>query len=396
MTAWVVSLGLMLVTAGKPPVESAADTVTLRDGQVVLGHLIEPSPRAGSVALVARRAWIEAKLPQWAKRWLAEVEPAERKAEAQRRQRLESWKRERAGKTEPDDRIDAWIDHELARLKGEAEKPASVLIPVIIAKSDVRSIVRRPKSSQRLLLLGWRAGFASVEEMPLDALKDALEGRGFDLASTVPVSVEHMLPLQPETDVQWIARRAATEVTHDSGLKFIQVQQLLLPEPEPGQPLNAGAALSALPDLVKMLTGEATDPMPERLRAVSDRGRVGAIVTKEDLDPNLESVSVEIMLWVRGPGNRWAPFGWRKATVRAADVGQDEGKDLADDPQVQMIFSLAKSLGLGDAGGEVQQKGLQVGAATRKALGQARTAFQEDLARLALSLEERAQAKGKD
>ena len=43
-----------------------------------------------------------------------------------------------------------------------------------------------------------------------------------------------------------MTRRAATEVLNDSGLRFIRVQDFVVPEPTPGQPVDAGSALSNL------------------------------------------------------------------------------------------------------------------------------------------------------
>ena len=50
-----------------------------------------------------------------------------------------------------------------------------------------------------------------------------LEGRGFDLKSEAPVTLDSLLPLPIEPDARWLARRAATEVTYDAGLRFLYV-----------------------------------------------------------------------------------------------------------------------------------------------------------------------------
>jgi hypothetical protein len=388
MLAWVGVFCLALAAAGQHA--HAADVVTLRGGKTVLGQLVEPSPR-GTLTLLVRRAWLEAQQPELAKRWEAEEKSALRRAQAQRRSRLEAWKRERAAGPEPNDRIGPWIDQALEQLQGDGPGKGSRLMVVTLTRGQVQSVQQQPKSSARLLRLGWRAGFPNVEIMDLGALEDALESRGFDLKSHAPVALDSLLPLPVETEAQWLARRAATEVTFDSGLRFLRLQQLLVPEPAPGQALDARAALSVLPDLSKLLSGEATDPLPPRLRAVAAHGRAGAVVTRQEMSPELESVTVEITLWVRGAGDRWAPFGSRTAVVRSADVKDDEGKELADDPQIDAIFRVIGALGLGDVPADVKQKSLNIGAATRKALSQARGAVQDDLAGLALPVGEKGQ-----
>ena len=104
-----------------------------------------------------------------------------------------------------------------------------------------------------MLRQGWLSGFRDVETMKLADLKEALAGRGFaaDAGNGEPVAIDRLLPILPETDEQWLARRAATEVTSDTGLRFIQVQNLLLPEPLPGQLLTMDAA-----------KGSAREPRP--------------------------------------------------------------------------------------------------------------------------------------
>jgi hypothetical protein len=376
-------LGVAVLAAGRP--ESAADAVTLRGGTTVLGQVVEPSAR-GTINVLVRRAWAEAHVPDLARRWEGAETPVRARAEDQRRARLAAWRQERAGHAGADDRILAWLNRELDRQRAD-QGQAAPLLSVALPAGQVQSVARRPKAVARLLRLGWLSGFKDPEGMSVDALADALEGRGFDPASSAPVSVDRLLPTPVESDAQWLARRAATEVTYDEGVRFIRVQQMVLPEPVPGQPLDLKSALSALPDLTKLLAGDAEDALPQRLRGVGARGRVGAVVTRQQVSPDLDNVSVEMVLWVRGPGERWGPFGSRVVTVRSGDVKDDEGKALADDPQVQAAFTLIESLGLGQVPGDVRRKSLNIGAATRKALAQARTAFQDDVARLTLPID---------
>jgi len=392
MTSWLLTLGVALISAAK--VESAADAVTLRDGKVVLGQVVEPSPR-GTLTVIVRRAWAEAHLPDLAKRWTAEEKALVRRAEALRRSRLEQWKRELAANTTPNDPITPWIERQLARLNDPAHVSSSRLMVANLSRGQVQQVTKAPKAAARLLRLAWRAGFKNTEDLSLDALEDGLEGRGFDVKGLAPVAVDHLLSAQAETEPQWLARRAATEAAFEPGLRFIRIQQLVLPEPDAGQPLDAKAALSALPDLAKLLGGEAVDPLPQRLKEVAAKGRVAAVVTRQEMSPDLDNVTVEMTLWVRGPGDRWGPFGSRSVTVRPAEVKDDEGKDLAEDPQVQMAFRVIESLGLGQVPDDVRKKSLNVGAATRKALAQARSAFQEDLAKLALPVGEADSADAK-
>ena len=123
---------------------AAADQITLRDGSVVKGLVVAATtgPR-GSVEFVVRRAWAEEHMKRHAKVAAGRRAPGAA-ATAQRRKRLEAWRRERAASAGPDDRIIAWIDGELARLNAASEPESSILLKVRLPRSDVRGLDRRP------------------------------------------------------------------------------------------------------------------------------------------------------------------------------------------------------------------------------------------------------------
>ncbi len=63
-------------------------------------------------------------------------------------------------------------------------------------------------------------------------------------------------------------------------------------------------------------------------------------------------------------------------------------RSLEADPQIQGAFKVVESLGLGAIPAELKTRSLRIGAATEKALGMARSAFNEDLQALALPIQE--------
>jgi hypothetical protein len=105
--------------------------------------------------------------------------------------------------------------------------------------------------------------------------------------------------------------------------------------------------------------------------------------------PDMSNVTVESALWIR-IGDRWAPFGSRTATVRPEELGAEAGKGLEADPQIQSAFKVVESLGLGAIPADLKVRSLRIGAATEKALGMARSAFNEDLQALELPVQESA------
>jgi hypothetical protein len=366
---------------------TAADRITLRDGSVVLGLVtsIAAGPRGG-VDVLVRRDWADKSLESWAKRWSRGIEQGTRLAVRQRRDRLRSWRRARSEGAPADDRIIAWIDAELKRLDDPARSARTPLMPVHLARGDVRNMARAPLASNRLLQLGWLCGLKDVEAMPLEDLKDALEGRGFAHEGEHTPSLAGLLPPSPESDLQWQARRAATELAVDPDLRFLRYQGMILPDVKTGQPLgglNLSTALSEITKLLDPAQGQA-DPLAASLKKVAERGRVGAVVTGLEIPADLSQATAEVTFWVRASGDRWVPFGSRKATVRPDEVAPEAGKNLAGDPQVQTAFSLVESLGLGSIPPELKERSLRMGAATEKALDTARAEFSQDLEALRL------------
>jgi hypothetical protein len=360
------------------PLDGAADVISLRDGKVLLGEVIESSPR-GSTVVIARRGWVESNLAEWSARWQSAEKPALKNAVARRQERLSAWRRERAAVVDADDAVLKWVDHEWKRLSGPDLVPPARLMFVKLSRGEIKGIVRKPKAVARFLRLGWVAGFANVESKSQGELRDALEGRGFDTDGTAPVSLDALLPVPTETETQWLVRRAATEVTNDSGLKFLRTGATVLPEPVPGQAPGLEGLSSVVGGLKHLLGENPGDPWAETLNRVAARGRVGAVATRLEISPDLSMVRVEATLWVRSGADRWAPAGSRTAAVRPDALAPNAGAPLADDPQVKAVFGVAESLGLGQVPADVKRKSLNIGAATQKALSQVRSAYLDDL-----------------
>ena len=335
-----------------------------------------------------RRDWAESHLKTWAGKWSRAIEAGSKLAARQRRERLAAWRAERAASAPADDRIVAWIDQELKRLDDPALTARTRLMPVHLSRSDVRGLVRQPPSNTRLLQLGWLCGLPEVETMPLDDLKDALEGRGFAVDGDQTPSLAGLLPLFPEPDLSWLGRRAATELAVDSDLRFIRFQNMVLPDLKTGQALDGLNLSVALGEMLKLLDPEQgkEDPLVGTLKKVGNRGRVGALVTRLDISADMSQTTVEATMWVRTGGDQWVPFVTRSASVRPDDLPAEAGRNLAADPQVQTATSLVEALGLGTIPPEIKQRSLKMGASTEKALGAARAAINQDLNALMLPI----------
>jgi hypothetical protein len=140
-----------------------------------------------------------------------------------------------------------------------------------------------------------------------------------------------------------------------------------------------------------LLDERPVDPLAVQLRDVAQRGRVGAVVTQQEMNPGMDAVRITISLLVRN-GSRWSKAGSKTASVRTDALKPADGNDLARDPQVAAVFRVFESIGFGFPP-EVKQQSLNIGAATRKALGMARDAFAKQLQSMALPIETDRMAK---
>ena len=372
-----------------PKDTTGADTLTLRDGTELLGQLYDPSPR-GTYLVLVRRAWAEANVQAWAEKWKSGEKEAIDAAGRQRRERLALWRRDRLvapGAAEAGDRITSWLDRELAKPAGGAEP--SVLMMVRLNRGDVKKVDRRGMAAARALRYGWVLGFKDPETMPLDDLKDAITARGMTTTGDAPIPLDSLLPPTLEPEDRWLLRRGATEVLNDEGLRFIRYGSLVLPEPTPGQAVDPAQAAAVLQDTLRDVLGAtAVDPLPARLQSVAARGRAGAMVTRLEISPDFEGVTVESALYIRTPGGAWTRGPWRAGTLRTGDVAPGAVEAVADDPQVKAAFGLVDSIAPGMVTPQMKRKGLDVGATTKRALGLARSALARDLSALALPLDD--------
>lgn len=378
---WLTAL-VSLVAPG--PGDTASDRLNLRDGTYILGQVVEPAPR-GKLLVVVRREWAKANAAERLRAWESAEKPWIARARTERLKRLRAWRGQRGAGGE-NDRLGRWIDSEIALLEKPIETNATPpLMLALISRGEVRSVVRQPPEKARLLRMGWRAGFNDVEEMKLADLQNALEGRGFSLTGTNSAPIDDLFPIPTEDETTWLARRAATEVLNEAGARFVRYQGLLLPD---SGGANAPDLNQALPGLINSLLGGPTeDPLPEKLRGLEKKGRVGAIVTQLDLGLDSDAVRVDSTLWVRAGRDRWQPMARKSASVRGNQLGPDDGQPLGDDPQVQAVFKMIEGLGLGEIDPNLKRRSLNAGAATQKALGMARTALDDELQRLALPID---------
>lgn len=362
----------------------AADRIVLRDGKELLGQVVEPTAKGGLV-VVARRDWLRAHLPDRMGKWEEAERTETAAARDQRRRRLEAWRRDRPAGAAPGDRITPWLDRELS--KGAGTDSPSPLMSVQLGKGEATSVQRRGDQAARALRSAWLVGLPDPESSPLATLSDSIAGRGTLIEGDDPVAIDGLLPPSVESDDRWLLRRAATEVLNDEGLRFVRFGNTVLPEPIPGQPPDPSLGARLVDGTIRdVLTAGRVDPLPDRLRSVAERGRVGMMVTRVELAADFGSVAAESALYYRGPGG-WARGGWRSATVRVGEVPPFVTNAVASDPQVKALLDFVDSIGGGLVSPEMKQRGLTIGTTAGGAAIMARSALTRSLVGLALDLQ---------
>ena len=104
-----------------------ADAMTLRDGKVILGLVVESQDRRAPVMVLVRRAWAEANLPEQATAWEKAEAPSIHRAESTRRERLLAWRRSITPATDPKNKLTPGSTARL--LDCNRPRPARELLP---------------------------------------------------------------------------------------------------------------------------------------------------------------------------------------------------------------------------------------------------------------------------
>ena len=245
---------------GETEGSSAADRLVLRDGKELLGQVDDSSTDA-ALTILARREMVRKTLSDWATKWEADEKDATAAAARQRRDRLAAWRRRRPAESAPGDRITAWLDRELSASPGQAA--LSPLIAIRPGRGVVSALERRSESSAQALRRAWLLGLADPETTPLASLRKSIADRGMNLEGDDPVAIDRLLAPAAESMDRWSMRRAATEVIHDEGFRFIGFGTTILPEPVPGQPLDPSMGATLVEGTIRDVLGVGgADPLP--------------------------------------------------------------------------------------------------------------------------------------
>jgi hypothetical protein len=240
-------------------------------GRELLGQFVESS-NDGILTILARREMVRQTLPSWAKTWEAAEKVANETGLQERRERLAAWRRERPPVAAAGNRITTWLDLELTPFAGTITP--SPLMAILLGRDDVSAVERLSDAAAQALRGAWVLGLANPETTAPATLKEAIAGRGMNLADDVPIALDRLLPPFAAREDHWLLRRAATEVLNDDGLRFIGFGNNILPEPMPGQRLDPAAGVALVQVVVRdALAAVRVKSLPLGLEALAGRGR---------------------------------------------------------------------------------------------------------------------------
>jgi hypothetical protein len=371
--------------------KTVADRIVLRDGKELLGQ-IDVSSTDATLAVVARRELVRSALPDWIGKWEDAEKSSTVGAELERRERLMVWRQERPAEGVPQDRITAWLDHELTKPPGRVTP--STLMAIRLTRDEVKAMERRSEVAAHMLRCAWLLGLANPETANPAGLNDLIAGRGMSIDSDEPIAVDGLLPLAAEPFDRWLLRRAATEALYDDGLRFIAFGNTVLWEPLPGQPLDRGAGMALVEGTIRDVLGVGgANALPLRFREVAARGRVGIIVTRIEVAGDFASASAESTLFCRNK-NGWQRALWRSQNLEVGAVPPIVVSMVAADPQVKAVMNLIDSIGAGFVSPDMKERGLAVGATVGGAVVLARTALVRSLAGLSFDIEGKSISRG--
>ena len=360
--AWLLAFLLLGSQVNRDgPDADAADRVTLRDGKVVLGACDRDhagAARLGGIPGPARLG--RNKLKTISRGGTAR--PRERPVRPSHNGGRGSKHGGKIGQpVQPaNDRIVSWIDQELARLTAGGA-PKAVDLDWRAAPSQ-RGPRIGPTAGGNAAAVAARLALQPSRSR-IDAARRA-EGRTrvarysaeARRGATPPSLTDCCRRLWSQSQSGWPG--AATELAVDPDLRFLRFQDTVMPEPAAGQPRADWASRrrcqssSACSTRIKV---SGLIPLTEKLNAVAARGRIGAVVTRLEIQPDMSTSSSN-----PASGSETviggSPFGSRAATVRPEDLGQDAGKRSRQIPRFKARSRIVESLGLGAIPADLKQR----------------------------------------
>ena len=371
----VVLCGLALFGPGRqargekpvPSADLAFDQLSLKGGPRLLGLSLGRRPD-GKTMFIVRREWLKKAQPKFLQK--AEIEEAAetKSALTDLTVRIAQWRKDR----NPDRLFQAFLDEEQARVKktladieAEAYVEAAPFLYFEFPIAKVEKFVNYPPPKRLVALSAWREQLTDVESRSATNLDQQLKKQQANLSDDLDWLLDSLAPRR-DSEAQWTARQAIVEYRFRKPLDFQGTGDLVIRAGENG-PALAGAEL--LQQLLKSMAGNSlqellepdlfprnkdknSDPANSKWLATASKiaqadGIRGLRVTFVEPDLDARTVAVETRFMAQMPDGSWKTAWQFREQTDASKARPETEKQIEQDPQVQKVFELVKSIGLG-------------------------------------------------
>ncbi len=367
------------------PERFAVDIVTLNTRDQYRGAFLGRLP-SGQLQVALQRDWLKKQHPKLFETATAEQERQRKAAAEQFENRLKSWLDQQP---EPGT-LRAFLQLELRRTqqaaRGDGEQPEPPQFVIVeLPEARVRSLVTQAPQNRAVAMLAWRERLAGVETKQVEELRKELTAKGVNLNDVADLS--DRLPLLPQDDREWAARRAILEHQHGEGLEFQGFGDALFQSGEGAKQVELSQLLGQLfekqlgSQLSELLgesqparkTTNSNAALQKAVDAAVAKGQRAVRVTLLELDVASGRVTVTGRLLARMPNDRWESV-WQSTIVEdGSQPRPDVERRIEDDPQIKGLKQTLTDLGLQ----QELSKALRFGAATMAAQQAANKQFNQ-------------------
>ena len=388
-------LGLALVTqvSAAPPklADSGTDVVSIKAGPRLQGAILNRAAD-GTVAIAVQRSWLARRGAKYYEQQLKKEAASALAAIRQCLERIADWKDLRAADLE----LVKFLVKESDRLKAfqtdlEAGRPLPTrFMRIEVPAPHIERVTVQPADRRQVAIAAWHEQIPDVEDTTVAALATELKRRGIDFANR-RFDLSPELPPAVQTEEQWAARQAVVEFSLRRSLTFQGTQELLVRTGDGAAPPDMTRLIgelfkSQLEGQLADLLGEGGASKPredagnkalnEAQQTAEREGVSGFRVTRLAFQLANKTVSVEGRFLARMPNGTWRTIWQQTETLDASKPQEDAEKELAEDPQIKQVLTIAKAGGFGADDNQIRQA-LRFGAATRTAQETADTRFFE-------------------
>lgn len=379
------------------------DEVITSDGKRFYGIILKNSNRDG-LTIMVRRTWFEKTHPEFYRTHLAKESEQEIQAMTNHLFRLEAWWKSRKDNSE----LVTFVDREMERIEKQRESkqnnPNSELQPFTllnIPATSLRKVYQQPRDRHHMAGIAWKHDIDRVTSRSVKAIQRDLESKNIDWKQETFDLSDQLTISQEQSEEQWRARIALVEYQLCQPLDFQGTGSMLI-RIDPNQvnvmPGDINAMMKQLmnsnmqSDLNSLLSGNPllkdlgignnfknSKPKQEsnwwqNAAKIAESEKINGFLTARVINQTSgNDARVELCFFAYlKPGN-WKEVVKIESRASHNDVDAAEVDRINNDPQIKGLLDITRGLGIGS--GDMINKAVRHGAATKLALEESRDKF---------------------